>query len=64
MLYNMFICVAALMLVHFRVLIVNGERFTGLNFHGFQELFHEFKLFFLIVLNNEHLWPRECEVFL
>ena len=40
-----------------------GEIFTGLNFcagipHKF---FHEYKCLSVIVLNNEHLWPRECE---
>ena len=43
------------------------ERFTGLNFrvfHDFQEYresFREYKYLSLIVLNNEHLWPRQCE---
>ena len=46
---------------------VNGEKFAKLNFqsfHSFQEyrkVFREFKHFSLIVLNNEHLWPRDHE---
>ena len=45
---------------------INGERFTGLNFCIFHS-FHYRKSFsvnislFSFVLNNEHLWPRQCE---
>ena len=47
---------------------VNRERFAGLNFcifHGFSgvpwKFFCEYKHLSLIVLNNEHLWPKQCE---
>ena len=48
---------------------VNMERFPGLNFHVFhgflrvspQKFSHEYKCLSLIIVNEKHFWPRQCE---
>ena len=60
-------CVSVCLYVYLYMCIclytVNGEIFTGLNFRAGipRKFFHEYKCLSVIVLNNQHLWPRECE---